>query len=154
METSVFGFYFDEIERNVTKRNAIRKLLKQVKDGIFEGFISQVTYAEIAKSDEPHRSRDLKLIEDFDIELLSVNESEVSLLYGAYIRENILKERYHLDLLHIAVATVSSIDVLVTYNCEHIANEKTIRLIKSINLREGFRTEISIRVPDEVIRYE
>ncbi len=94
METSVFGFYFDENQRNITKRDAIRKLLKQIKSGIFEGYVSPVTYAEIAKSDEPFRSRDLNLIDDFNIELLSVNENEVFLLYKAYVRENILKERY------------------------------------------------------------
>ncbi|MEW5945268.1 MAG: hypothetical protein AB1742_03630 [bacterium] len=44
--------------------------------------------------------------------------------------------------------------MMVTLNCVHIANEFRIRRFKTINYREGYTKELSIRTPMEVIRYE
>jgi predicted nucleic acid-binding protein len=154
IETSVIGFYFDDHERNVSKKEATQHLFEQIKLGLFEAYISEIVYAEIRKSEEPFRSRDLELIDKFDLQLLPGDEEQIAMLYNAYVEDKILPERYHGDLLHIAAAVVSPVDILVTYNCQHIANENAIRLIKSTNLREGFRTEISIRTPEEVILYD
>ena len=46
LETSVFGFYFDTAAPNKQKRIAVRKLLQQIKNGIFEGYISGLVRAE------------------------------------------------------------------------------------------------------------
>ena len=154
IETSLVGFYFDDLERNISKSESTKCLFEQIRLGLFEGYISELAYAEIKKSQEPFKSRDLKLIDEFDLQLLIIDKEQVALLYQAYTESKILPEKYYDDLLHIATAVVSPVDVLVTYNCQHIANENTIRLVKSINLREGFRTEISIRTPEEVIVYD
>lgn len=37
LETSVFGFYFDTAVPNQQKRIAVRKRLRQIKKGVFEG---------------------------------------------------------------------------------------------------------------------
>lgn len=154
IETSLFGFYFDAHLRNKTKRESVRILFGQVKLGLMDGYVSDITYGEIAKSDEPFRSRDIELINQVGFQRLVVDETELAALYEAYTRDNVLPEKFHADLLHVAAATVAPIDVLVTLNCEHIANETIIRRIRSVNMREGFRTDLSIRTPEEVIVYE
>lgn len=40
LETSLFGFYFDETERNQSKREAVRTLFAQIQKGLFEAYVS------------------------------------------------------------------------------------------------------------------
>jgi len=49
-----------------------------------------------------------------------------------------------------AIATVHHIDVVVTWNLEHMVKLKTRREVKAINILEGYR-EIEICTPMEVI---
>jgi hypothetical protein len=53
----------------------------------------------------------------------------------------------------VAYATVGRADVLVSLNLRHLANEWAERNIGAVNLREGYQL-ISIRMPEEVLRYE
>jgi hypothetical protein len=64
--------------------------------------------------------------------------------------EKIINEKYRSDALHIAVATVSGVDVLVSWNFKHIVNLNRIKLFNSINLKEGYNL-LEIRTPLEVI---
>ena len=54
------------------------------------------------------------------------------------------------DALHIAIATVSGVDVLVSWNFKHIVNLNRIKLFNSVNLKEGYHL-LEIRTPLEVI---
>jgi hypothetical protein len=69
-----------------------------------------------------------------------------------YMAEKIISEHYYDDALHIAVATVSQVDILVSWNFKHIVNFNKIRLFNSVNLREGY-SMLDIRTPQEVIEY-
>lgn len=42
------------------------------------------------------------------------------------------------DAVHIAIATVNSMDILVSWNFRHIVNLKTKREINAINLLNGY----------------
>ena len=55
------------------------------------------------------------------------------------------------DALHIAIATLSKMDILVSWNCEHIVRFKTQEIVRTINLISGL-PEISINTPKEVIK--
>ncbi len=54
---------------------------------------------------------------------------------------------------HIAIATLSRVEVLVSWNFRHIVNLQRIRGYNSVNLRHGYPL-LEIRTPQEVIRYE
>ena len=43
LETSVFGFYFDQREVNRSKRDATQRLFVQIRDGIFEAYSGAAT---------------------------------------------------------------------------------------------------------------
>jgi hypothetical protein len=57
------------------------------------------------------------------------------------------------DAEHVAYATVCRVDVLVSLNLRHLANEWAERRICAVNLREGYQV-LSIRTPEEVLKYE
>ncbi|MBA5941756.1 MAG: hypothetical protein H0M93_00225, partial [Methanophagales archaeon] len=53
------------------------------------------------------------------------------------------------DAQHIAIATVSRVDILVSWNFRHIVNLTKIRLYNSVNLKYGYPL-LEIRSPREV----
>ena len=57
-----------------------------------------------------------------------IDENEESLnLADNYIDENILSKNYRDDARHIAIATISDIDVLVSWNFKHIVHYDKIK---------------------------
>jgi hypothetical protein len=65
----------------------------------------------------------------------------------------VIPERFASDAQHAAYATLARADVLVSLNLQHLANEWAMRRVNGVNLNEGYPM-ISIRTPEEVIRYE
>ena len=70
-----------------------------------------------------------------------------------YINEKVVGETSKADCRHIAVATLNTADVLVSWNFQHIVNLKRIRGYNSVNLREGLHS-LEIRSPKELMEYE
>lgn len=54
------------------------------------------------------------------------------------------------DAHHVAIATIFSADIIVSWNFKHIVHLNKIRGFNSINIREGYK-ELEIRNPKEVI---
>jgi hypothetical protein len=61
--------------------------------------------------------------------------------------------KYATDALHIAAATVTGIDYIVSLNFRHIVKHKTIIETEIINAREGFK-RVFIHAPAEVIDHD
>ena len=154
LETSIFGFYFDEEEKNVEKKEAVRKLLSQIKEGLMDGFISGLVIRELSKSPTRIAEEFFRIIKEHNIKEFETDEDEVQLLSEKYIHEGIIPVKVANDAIHVALATIGEFDVIVTLNCEHIANELKIRRFKIVNYNEGYTRELSIRTPMEVIQYE
>ncbi len=57
------------------------------------------------------------------------------------------------DALHVAIATVSSCSLIVSWNFKHIVHFDKIKLYNAVNILKGF-SEIAIFSPLEVISYE
>jgi hypothetical protein len=77
---------------------------------------------------------------------------EASDLARRYIQEGVLHESKWVDSQHIALATVSRVDVLVSWNFKHIVNLERIRGYNSVNLKAGYPL-LEIRTPQEVISH-
>ena len=145
-------FYYDEIPKNANKRNAIRVLFNQIRGGRFTAIISPLVAVELSKTAGIIKEKLLGLINDYKIEVLEPNENEVSLLVDEYMKEQIVPEKYRDDARHVAYATCLEVDVLVTYNLEHLANEWKMRQFNGVNLKQGYNV-LAIRTPEEVIFY-
>lgn len=151
LETSVFGFCLDAEPRNAIRREAAVALLEQVRLGILDAGTSPVTFHELEEAAEPPRSRLLALLDV--VRLLPADDTEVERLAAVYISERVMPEKYADDARHVAYATVSKADVLVSLNLRHLANEWTERKVGAVNLREVYQV-LRIRTPEEVLRYE
>ena len=88
-----------------------------------------------------------------NVRMLLADDGEVERLATAYIREQVMPERHADDARHVAYATICKVDVLVSLNLRHIANEWAERKVAAVNLREGYQV-LRIRTPEEVLSYE
>jgi hypothetical protein len=70
------------------------------------------------------------------IKLLEETE-EVSELTKAYITERLMPDDPAGDALHLALASCHKIDVLLTWNCKHLANPNKIEDIRRFNEQMG-----------------
>lgn len=77
-------------------------------------------------------------------------DSEVERLADCYIKERIIPEKYRGDALHIAAAVVNRIEVIISWNFEHIVKLKTRIMVNGINKLQGY-PGIEICSPEEVV---
>ena len=77
-------------------------------------------------------------------------DEEIRELADRYIFERIIPEKYRNDALHIATAVVNDLDVVVSWNLEHIVKLKTKLGVEGINRLLGYKV-IEIVTPEEVV---
>jgi predicted nucleic acid-binding protein len=150
LETSVLNFYF--AEDVPSDREATHTLFEEIKAGNYEAYTSLAVLEEISRAPEKEKKQMLNLIKLFNLTILEV-ELEAQVLADIYVREGIIPEKYRNDALHIAISTVSDMDLLLSWNFKHIVKRKTRLMANVINAREGFRN-LDICTPLEVIESE
>ncbi len=152
LENSIFGFYYDKRPENKSKTKATKILFEQIKGGLFEAFTSPLTIRELSAAPEAIKNKLLALIEDYGIKVINVDGDELESLVKKYMNERIVPKEFEDDARHVAYAAILKVDILVSLNLEHIANEWNARKFNGVNLKEGYFA-IVIRTPEEVIHY-
>jgi predicted nucleic acid-binding protein len=110
--------------------------------------ISSLTLLELASAPAAVQAV-LSPVPEADREYVELTEDAV-VLANLSIDAGALGAKNRADAQHIAVATVSRVGVLVSWNFRHIVNLRKIQAYNSVNLREGYPT-LEIRTPREVI---
>lgn len=151
LETSVFGFCFDENPRNALRREAAEALLQQVRLGLFRATTSPLTLEELRNARAPLRTLLLEAARDIDV--LRADKREVERLAAAYIQGRVIPQACRDDAGHVAYATIGRADVLVSLNLRHLVNEWAERRVGAVNLVEGYQL-LGVRTPEEVLEYE
>lgn len=151
VETSVFDYFYGEDERFGLRREATRKFFEQISQEKFIALGSDSVMEELDKVSEPYKESLMELMEKYNLEKIIVDEEEMEKLVKIYIDEKIIPKDNENIAKHLAIATVGEVDVLVTWNCELLANEFKARHINSVNLREGYTRVLSLRTPEELI---
>jgi len=128
-----------------------RQLMSEFRIGTLCPVVSMLTQQEIARSPEEVQDIYTELL-DNDAELVDISEEAIKLADN-YLAHNILTPNYRNDAIHIAVATISKVDMLVSWNFQHIVHYDKIRLFNAVNLEMGYKP-IEIYSPREVINYE
>lgn len=150
LETSVFNYYFLNDPKREKEISDTKKLFKQIKEGKFESYVSAVTIRELEMClDISKKQKMLGLIEEYDIRKLML-DIKYEELADKYIIAEAIPERKRDDARHIAVATLYEMNILVSWNCEHIVKFKTQQIVKTVNLLEGLNN-IAINTPMEVV---
>jgi hypothetical protein len=152
IENSVFGFYYDDKPENISKARATRILFDQIKAGMFDAVTSPLTVKELSAAPEPARNKLIILIRDFDISVVNVDENELETLVSEYMAEGIVPDEYINDARHVAYATILRVEMLVSLNLHHIANEWSARRFNAVNQKKGY-SPLIVRTTEEVIHY-
>ncbi len=79
----------------------------------------------------------------------TVNAVELAM---EYISEKVVGQTSYSDCLHIALATISQADLLISWNFKHIVNIQRIRGYNAINIRNGYK-QLGIRSPRDLMDY-
>lgn len=127
--------------------------------GLFDTFrtgstilvVSNLTLAELGAAPKAVQEV-LWHIPNESIEFIEFSE-EASRLAEIYLDAGIVSRKSIVDAQHIATATISRVDVLVSWNFKHIVNLERIHGYNSVNLRLGYPI-LEIRTPIEVLNYE
>ncbi len=146
LDTSVLGGCFDA-EFAVWSRG----LMDDFRAGRFIPILSDLLAAEVSRAPEPVRAVHTELL-GLAAERVLVSTEALDLL-AAYEAHSVLGPKYRADMLHIALATVSDADILVSWNFKHIVRFDKIRLFNAANLEQGYK-QLAIHSPREVTTYE
>ena len=85
----------------------------------FDLRVSQLVFEEAGKGDPGAAVRRLEALGELPI--LAVTTESLTLA-GLLVRPGLLPNEGEADALHLALATVHAMDVLLTWNCNHLAN--------------------------------
>ena len=91
----------------------------------------------------------MDLIDKYNIQELLLDEASRQLAIK-YIKEGIIPAKYQDDALHIAIASVNEMDLLLSWNFQHIVKLKTKRESVGVNMLMGYGS-IEIYTPREVV---
>jgi len=145
IDTSIVGGFFDkEFEKET------RLLFKQLEDKEVIFVISNLLREEL--KDAPERVRNLLdnySDDNFEIILLTDEAKELA---DKYIAENVVGKTSLDDCRHIALATITKVDVLASWNFKHIVNLTRIKGYNGVNLKNGYQT-LEIRNPKDLVDY-
>ena len=149
LETTIFNYYFDK-EREAHPDTV--KLFEEIKAGKYEPYTSEYVTNELAKAPIEKQKMMLKLIDEYSVTLIKAS-TDAERLANVYIQENIIPKKHTTDALHIAAASVKSLDFIVSLNFRHIVKRKTILMTEVVNVREGYK-KVGIFSPMEVVEHE
>ncbi|MEW6620895.1 MAG: type II toxin-antitoxin system VapC family toxin [bacterium] len=146
LETTIPNYKFaDDTPR---ERDITKQFLQRVTRGDYRVFISELVTREIEKtSDLAKRKKLLDVVSGIAVLPITHESKELG---KAYVSLGIIPPRYEPDGIHLAIATLNEMDVLVTWNMEHLANSETRISVREENLKRGLKV-IDIATPEEVM---
>jgi hypothetical protein len=142
-DTSVFGGCFDE-EFQVESR----KLFDAVRGGAFILVVSDAVLAELQGA--PRKVRDIaRGLDPATVEFVAIT-TEVENLRDAYLSAGVVGPDSREDAEHIAIAVVSGVDLVASWNFKHIVHYDKIAGYNAVNLLNGYRP-VQIFSPKEIV---
>jgi predicted nucleic acid-binding protein len=137
IETSIIGYLTARMSNNLILMANVETTREwwDARRDQFELYISQTVLDEVARGDAEIARRRLEILSDFP--LLEVNEA-VQDLATQFLTKSNLPPKAADDAIHIAVATIYSLDYLLTWNCKHIANAQIQKKLVQISFDAGY----------------
>ena len=148
LETTILNFYYADDAPD--KRADTIRLFQEIMQEKYEAYTSYAVIDEINEASEQLRQKLLSLIVEYKIPVLNEEGSDVDKLADLYVFEGVIPLKYRDDAVHIAMATITGMDIILSWNFKHIVKRKTILMVNLINTREGFKN-IDVYSPSEVV---
>lgn len=135
IETTIPSFYFDERQtpEAIAWRQATRLWWDQSRRE-YDLVTSSFVVDELEGAPNPKRDQALTLIAD--IESLKFPDGLADVI-EAYIEHQLVPQDAAGDAAHLAMASLHSVDFLLTWNIRHLANANKFQHLRIINGRLG-----------------
>ena len=134
LDTSVWNFVF---ETGRSGSSLTREFLELLRSEEYKIITSDIVRAEIRAASEPRKSQLQNLIGSLPIEI-TISGEEARNLANLYVKEGLIPNGEFNDALHIAIATTSRCNFIVSWNFKHMVRAKVIMGVHHINHREGY----------------
>jgi predicted nucleic acid-binding protein len=146
IDTSIVGGYFDK-EFEAETRALFERLQK--KEVAF--VVSDLLRQELLGA--PRQVQNLLERYDSTCFEAAILTQEAKDLADHYLAEKVVGKTCLEDCQHIAIATISKVDVLASWNFKHIVNLVRIKGYNAVNMKMGYAT-LEIRNPKDLMIYE
>jgi hypothetical protein len=138
IETSVPSFYYEtRPERDLQARRDWTRQWWALPDVNQEWVISLPVLSELEETPQPKRDKILALVSHLPLLPYSPEIAEIIEVYFAH---RLMPLEAQGDADHLAVASFHNCDMLVTWNCKHLANANKFGHIHRVNALLGLRT--------------
>jgi predicted nucleic acid-binding protein len=149
LETTMFNYFFDKDRES---HPAVVAAFESIGAGDYEGYTSDYALDELSKAPEPKKKDMLGLIAKYGIAIIEGSD-EAERMADIYVEHDAIPKNKRLDALHIASASITGLEYIMSLNFKHINKLKTKRIVDFINVNEGYKS-IIICSPMEVIDYD
>ena len=118
-------------------REPTKQFLRQCAEGIFVPYISTVVLQEIALAEASAAAQMVREINQLSPLALEPSE-ESEELAEAYLDAGMVPAKKRDDARHVAIATVAGLEIVVSWNHRHMANERKSDLYNAVNRLAGY----------------
>lgn len=137
VETSVISYLTARPSRDliVAAHQELTREWWQSASENFDLLISEFVYEEAARGDAVAAKERLSLLES--LSEISVDDRCQELALALLTRGALPRHALY-DALHVAVCAINQVDILVTWNCKHIANVTMYNLFDEVCRQAGY----------------
>ena len=133
IDTTIPSYYFED-RKDFRLYTEITRKWWDIDKEFHDVYISVVSMSELEHGKYPHKKDIISLVKD--IPFLEVT-SEIENITEIYMANHLMPKEDFGDAFHVALASFYKIDYLLTWNCQHLANENKQVHIRVINTRLG-----------------
>lgn len=109
------------------------------KRHLFQLYVSELVIDEASAGDSVAAKKRLSLIEDLNV---LAADAKTKQLTEALIGSGLIPSKASADAIHVATACRYEIDILLTWNCRHIANAQILRSLSKVVEKNGYQLPV------------
>jgi len=125
LETTIVSYLAAQPSRDlvVAANQELTREWWERRRGDFDIYVSQLVLDEAGEGDPVAAERRLSLLQD--LPQVPVTE-EATVLAQSIVEAGLMPRKAATDALHVALATAHELDILLTWNCRHLANAELV----------------------------
>jgi predicted nucleic acid-binding protein len=135
-DSTIFSLYYDERQKS-QQRRLITVDWWQSQRQYYDTYTSFFVLKEVSKPQYPNWDKVTALAQQIPI---LEDMPEIRGIVKIYLENKVMPLDDAGDAAHLAMASYYSLDFLLTWNCNHLANANKIEHIRRINMRLGLFT--------------
>ena len=146
-ETTIPSYYYDQ--RPKLAREIARTREWWDKERLqFDCVTSQVVIQELSATGYPSRDKAIKLLKNIPHLPVTAEADALSVFYRHHL---LMPKGAVFDALHLALVCCHQVDVLLTWNCAHLANTNKLKHLEVLNRRLG--RDVPLLVTPDLLKY-